>query len=76
MKTREELLKECFLNKSQIKRLYGFSQDKANKVFEKASAYDDEELKEYRIEEKKVRSTTVSIITGIPHKVLERNILN
>lgn len=76
MNTREQLLKECLLNKSQIKRLYGFSQDKANKVFEKANAYDDEELKGYRIEEKKVRSTTVSIVTGIPYKILERNILN
>lgn len=75
MKTNEQLLRECFLNRSQIQRLYGFSQKSATKVFEKASEFDDRELREYRIEEKKVRATTVLKITGISYKTLERRVL-
>lgn len=75
MKTREQLLRECFLNRSEIQRLYGFSQKKANKVFDMANAFDDDDLKEYRIDDRKVRLTTVLKITGVSYKTLERNVL-
>lgn len=75
MKTREQLLRECFLNRAEIQRLYGFSQKKANKVFDMANAFDDDDLKEYRIDDRKVRLTTVLKITGVSYKTLERNVL-
>ena len=74
MKSREQLYKENFLNIAQIQRLFGLSYSKAKKAYDLADEFDDKTLKEFRVEDKKVRRTTVLKVVGITDKELARSI--
>ncbi len=74
MKSREQLYKENFLNIAQIQRLFGLSYNKAKKAYDLADEFDDKALKEFRVEDKKVRRTTVLKVVGITDKELARSI--
>lgn len=66
----ENLLNLYYLNINQIGKLFNLSQRKAKRLYEIASKIDDEELKEYRIEPRKVRLKTCLKVQGISYKEL------
>lgn len=68
----ENLLDLYYLNINQISKLFGLSQKKAKKLYELASKIDDEELKEYRVEPRKVRQKTLLKIQGLSYAEIKR----
>lgn len=68
----KNLIDLYYLNINQISKLFGLSQKKAKKLYELASKIDDEELKEYRVEPRKVRQKTLLKIQGLSYSELER----
>lgn len=68
----KNLIDLYYLNINQISKLFGLSQKKAKKLYELASKIDDEELKEYRVEPRKVRQKTLLKIQGLSYGELER----
>ena len=55
-----EVKDKYFLTIQDIRKLYSLSYEKAKKVFDICNEIEDEELKEYRIETKKIRKKTVA----------------
>lgn len=76
MKTREELLTEAYLCKSEIKRLLNVSTSVASKVFDLAHRTDLEDLGRPRMfyYGKKVRMKTVLKVTGTDFNLLTKQI--
>ncbi len=73
MKTREELLAQSYLNRSEISRLMGISYSAASKIFKLADSIDQESLK-YRVYDTKVRITSVCKVAGISLNTLQKQI--
>lgn len=65
-KTREETAQLSYLTVTDIQRLLQCSWKKAKKVYSFADEIDRTELGRYRIEDHKVRMTTVCKVAGIP----------
>ena len=65
MKTRDELLAQAFLNRSEISSLLGVPYATASKIYALADRIDQEGLKEFRIYDTKVRITSVCKVAGI-----------
>lgn len=63
IKTVAEIATQAYLNKSDIQKLFGVSFEKAKKIYALAEKL-DEELP-YRIEETKVRLTSISRVYGV-----------
>lgn len=72
MKTNEELIGLYYLNINQVRKVFNLSYPKAKKVFDIANKIDSEELKEYRIEDKKVRMKTLLKIQHMSYQELKR----
>lgn len=63
--TREEIVDQCYLSIEDVRTL-----------FEVADKIDAEQLKNWRIQDRKVRITSVCKATGIPLQVLQKQIKN
>jgi len=63
MKNQKQLIKECYLNKRQISRLLGTTPATARRIFAEAEKIDNE--LEFRIETKKVRTSSALKVYGI-----------
>lgn len=70
MKTRTELLNEAYLNIDQIKRLMKVSHQTAKAMFDCANEEDNK--LPYRVEPKKVRTSSVLKVSGIKREDLEK----
>ena len=64
-KTREQIVQQPYLNITDIQRLFQCSQKKAKKIYSFADEIDRTELGKYRLEDAKVRITSVCKVTGI-----------
>lgn len=74
VKTREELLTQAFLNRSEISKLLCVPYKAASKIYEMADKIDQECLKEFRIYDTKVRITSVCKVAGISLNTLQKQI--
>lgn len=74
--TRKEIASHAYLTKSDIKRLLECSYGDAVKVFNVADLIDNDELGAYRIEDQKVRITSVCKAIGIDMKHISQLIKN
>lgn len=70
----EELMNSYYINIGQISQLFDVGLKTARKIFVLADQVDDAELKEYRVEENKVRTKTVLKIQGITYNDLKKRI--
>ena len=75
-KTREELLGEPYLNKSEIQLLLHCSRNHACKVYVMAKKLDQEQLKDMVIYDTKVRTKSVYKVTGTDFNLLSKQIQN
>lgn len=73
-KSREEILTQIYLTKTDIKRLLQISYGSSVRVYKAAEKLDIEQLREFRIEPTKVRITSVCKVTGISFNMLEKQI--
>lgn len=72
-KTREEILAQQYLSKSDIHNLLIMPWATAVHVFQKAQELDDKTLK-FRVYETRVRTSSVLKVTGLSYSLLERQI--
>ena len=71
MKTRDEVLEQVYLNKTDIAILLGITRAKAGKLFDLAKEVEFNQFSPY---ESKVRMNTVLGVAGITFSQLERQI--
>ncbi len=74
MKSREEILAQSYLNKSEISRLLDVPFKVAARIYGLADKIDQETLKEFRIYDTKVRITSVCKVAGISLNTLQKQI--
>jgi len=74
LKTRQESVEQAYCNITDIKRILQCSWKKAKKVYSLADEIDTQELGRYRIEDHKVRITSMCKVSGIPLSALLRQI--
>lgn len=72
MKTVTDILAGSYLNKSDIRKLFGVGQREAVKIYDLAFKIDKEQLGINQIYDYKVRITSACKVTGIPLSVLRR----
>lgn len=74
IKTRQETVELAYCNITDIQRLLGCSWKKAKKVYTFADEIDQSELGRFRIEDHKVRMTSVCKVAGIPLTALIKQV--
>ena len=74
--TREEIVDQCYLSIEDVRTLFMVGYKEAHRIYEIADKIDAEQLKNWRIQDRKVRITSVCKATGIPLQVLQRQIKN
>jgi len=75
--TREEIVdKQCYLSIEDVRTLFNVGYKQARRIYEIADKIDAEQLKNWRIQDRKVRITSVCKATGIPLQVLQKQIKN
>ena len=72
MKTAVDILAGSYLNKSDIRKLFGVGQREAAKIYDLAFEIDKKQLGINQIYDYKVRITSACKVTGIPLSVLRR----
>ena len=72
VKTAADILTASYLNKSDIRKLFGVGQREAVKIYDLAFQLDKEQLGINQIYDYKVRITSVCKVTGIPLSVLHK----
>jgi len=72
VKTAADILTASYLNKSDIRKLFGVGQREAVKIYDLAFQIDKEQLGINQIYDYKVRITSACKVTGIPLSVLRR----
>lgn len=73
-KTREELLKEFYVSKTEIADLFAIPYCRAKKVFRLAQEKDKAELKDRVIYDTKVRLNSALNVQGFTYNQIERQI--
>lgn len=73
-KSREEILAQPYLTKADIKKLLQIGYGSSVRVYKAAERLDIEQLREYRIEPRKVRITSVCKVAGISLNTLQKQI--
>lgn len=71
-KSKEEILKQFYLCKRDLRVLFQIGEVRASKIYRLAEKIDDDELGEYRIEPMKVRITSVCKVTGLNLNTLQK----
>lgn len=74
IKTREDLLKEVYLNKTEISHLLKISQPAAKKMFDAAMEIDDKNLGNWKIYDNRVRIKSVLKVAGVDLNFLQKQI--
>lgn len=74
MKSREELLKEVYLNKIEISRLLKISPPTAKKIFDMAMELDNKDFGKWKIYDNKVRIKSVMKVAGTDFGLLEKQL--
>lgn len=74
MKSREDLLKEVYLNKSEISRLLKISPPAAKRMFDSAMEIDNEQLGKWKIYDNRVRIKSVMKVAGVDFNLLQKQI--
>ena len=73
-RTREEILGLPYLKTTDIRRLLCVSAQSAKKIYSLAEKIDIDQLGDYRIEDNKVRITSVCKVTGLTIAGLQKQI--
>lgn len=73
-KTKEEIAKQFYLSKTDIRVLLGIGYPQSIKVYNLANDIDNEELQKYRIEPTKVRMTSVCKVTGFTLNTIQKQV--
>ena len=76
LKTREEISRQVYLNKADIKMLFGITDTPAGRIYDLAEKLDIEQLGKFRVEFAKVRITSACKVSGITLQTLQRQASN
>lgn len=74
VRTREVLLQEFYLNRTDIGRLLRISPSESRKVFDRAMELDQEQLGEWILYDNKVRIKSVLKVAGVDLNFLQKQI--